>query len=271
MPAYEYSFFRAEKEAEFGTARLYLNRPEKRNAMNAAFFREFPEVVRELEEDPEVRVVILSGTGKSFCLGLDLGAIGGELNHLLDSGTSEGRERLYAFIKSAQSGVNALARGENIYIASVHRHCIGGGLDIISGCDIRLCSSDARFSLREVKVGIVADMGSLQRLPPIIGQGAARTMAFTGGDVNAQAALRMGLVSEVLDSHEALEKRSLELAREIAANPPGAIRGTKRILNRALERELRDELDYVALWNASFLDNPEFRAILEKAKRGTAG
>ena len=145
----------------------------------------------------------------------------------------------------------------------MHRHCIGGGLDLAAACDLRYCSKDASFSLREAKVAIVADMGSLQRLPYIIGQGHTRLMALTGRDFGAEEVDKMGLVNGVYENTEELYAATEKLAIEIAANPSMAVRGTKRILNYALNHHQKDALEHVVLFNTAYLDSLDLRELGE--------
>ena len=161
----------------------------------------------------------------------------------------------------------------NIYIAAIHRHCICAGLAISAACDLHLASRDALFSLRETGIAIVADMGSLNRLPRIIGQANARMMAFTGRDFTAEEALRMGLVNEFYDNREALMAGALSLAAEISENAAPAVRGSKRILAYMENHSVDDGLKYVAAWNSAFLNTREIqealkRAMEKKAKKG---
>ena len=140
-------------------------------------------------------------------------------------------------------------------IAAVSGWCIGGGLDLIAACDIRLCSKEARFSLREVKVAIVADLGSLQRLPRVIGEGHTRELALTGKDIPAERALRINLVNEVYETPAALLDAARAMAREIADNPPLVVQGIKRVMNYCSDKSVKDGLEYVAVWNSAFLQS----------------
>ncbi len=261
----DYPFFEVEKIAEKRIAVLHFNRPEKLNAMNWAFWRDLPLVVDELEADPEVRVVVIAGRGKSFSVGIDVFEF--FLNHqeALTGATADAREELYRLILRMQEGFNRMTLGNNIYIAAIHRHCIGAGLDISAACDIRLAARDALFSLRETKIAIVADMGSLNRLPRIIGQGNTRMMAFTGRDFSAEEALRMGLVQEIYGDRESLMAGALSLAEEIADNPAPAVQGSKRILTYMEDHGIDDGLKYVAAWNSAFLNTREIQNALQKA------
>ena len=272
-PMNAYPFFEVEKHVEQQTAVLYLNRPEKLNAMNGSFWRDLPFVVDDLEKDPEVRVVIISGRGKSFGVGIDVLEFFMNNQEVLIGATPAFREKFRDLIVRMQEGFNRIVRGNNIYIAAVHRHCIGAGLDLIAACDLRLASMDAIFSLRETKIAIVADMGSLNRLPQIIGQGNTRMLAFTGRDFHADLALRMGLINELYENPEALMKGALTLAAEIAGNAVNAVQGAKKILNYMESHSADDGLEYVATWNSAFFNVDEvrkaFQLSMESKKQGS--
>lgn len=260
-----YPFFEVEKHVEQQAAVLYLNRPEKLNAMSWPFWRDLPFIVEDLERDPEVRVVVIAGRGKSFSVGIDVFEFFVNNQDTLIGATPEFREKLYDLIVLMQQGFNRMADGNNIYIGAVHRHCIGGALDLISACDLRLASKDAVFSLRETKIAIVADMGSLNRLPLIIGHGATRMLALTGRDFPADAALRMGLVNELYDNQEDLLKGALNLAGEIADNPDNAVRGTKQVLRYMENHSVEDGLKYVATWNSAFFNTGEVQKAFQRS------
>jgi len=139
----------------------------------------------------------------------------------------------------------------------VHGACIGGGMDLITACDLRLASADAVFSVRETRIAMVADVGTLQRLTRIVGDGAARELIFTGRDIDATRAKEIGLVNEVLPDAQALVARARAVAAEIAANSPLAVQGAKQVLGHAERRQIDANLDYVALWNAAFLHSDD--------------
>jgi enoyl-CoA hydratase len=239
---------------EDGIADVSLLGPGKGNAMGPAFWRECPELFDELDADDDVRVVLLRGSGANFSYGLDLMAMASELGELL-TGEPGARERtkLLDVIAHMQAAPDRISRCRKPVIAAVQGWCIGGGLDLISACDIRLCSGDARFSLREVKVAMVADIGSLQRLPAIIGEGATRELAFTGKDIDAERARGIGLVSDVYETPDALLTAARALAADIAANPPLVVEGIKRVMDDRVRSELDEGLRRVATWNAAFL------------------
>ena len=196
----KYPFFQLEKNPENKTATLYFNRPEKLNAMNWPFWRDFPDIIREIEKDDDIVAVIITGRGKSFSVGLDVIELFTDHSDAINAKTAEARDKLYELIFQMQAGFRLVASGNKIYIAAIHKHCIGAGLDVAVACDLRLATTDAVFSVRETKIGIVADMGSLNRLPLIVGQGNARFLAYTGKNVNADQAQKMGLINELYDN-----------------------------------------------------------------------
>ncbi len=261
-----YPFFEVQKFPEKKIAVVRLNRPEKRNAMNWPFWKDLPNVVNDLEKDKAIRSVVILGNGKSFSTGLDIEDFFTQFGDSLTGAIADKREELFQLILTLQEGFKRINASEKVYICGVHKHCIGGGLDLMVACDIRLATKDASISLRETRVAIVADMGSLNRLPQIIGMGNTRMLAFTGRDISGEEAHRMGLVSEIYDTFEELEKKSIDLATEIAANPSIAVRGTKAILNYMEDHGPKDGMDYVSVWNSAFLDSEDLREIANAFK-----
>ncbi|AKU98148.1 Enoyl-CoA hydratase [Labilithrix luteola] len=237
-----------------GVAEVCLTGPGKGNAMGSAFFRELPVVFDALDRDPLVRAVVLRGSGGQFSYGLDLKNMMGELmGHVAPGNLAAERLRLLDFIGELQRGPDAVERCRKPVIAAIAGACIGGGVDVIAACDLRIASRDARFSVREVKVAIVADLGSLQRLPRIIGHGHTRELAFTGKDIDAERALRIGLVNDVYDTEADLLAAARAMAREIAANPPHVVQGVKQVLAYSEDKSIAEGNRYVALWNSAFL------------------
>src|ERR1700683_2361278 len=242
-------------------ATVWLDRPEARNAMGQALWRDLPLAMKAVGEDTAVRVVVVAAKGPHFSVGLDLKAMGGLLTD--GSGAAEdagavpsaavraGRAR--ADILRYQAAITAVAQCPKPVIAAVHGYCIGGGVDLIAACDIRLASADAIFSVREAKVAIVADLGSLQRLPAIIGAGHVAELAFTGKDIDAERARAIGLVNDVAADVEGLMKAAYELAGEIAAHSPLAGQGANAVPAPNEGRTVAEGLNYVATWNAGML------------------
>jgi enoyl-CoA hydratase len=249
-------------ERSGAVATLWLDRPEARNAMGEDLWRDMPEAMEVLGNDPEVRVIVVAAKGPHFSVGLDLKAMGGMLSGVgaaPGQGTSGAEKALQARrdILRLQASITAVARCPKPVIAAVHGYCIGGGVDLIAACDIRLASADAVFSVREAKVAIVADLGSLQRLPAIIGAGHVAELAFTGKDITAARAKEIGLVNDVAVDAEAVQQEASALAQEIAANSPLAVQGTKAILASNEGRTVAEGLDYVATWNAGMLGSDD--------------
>ena len=248
-------------ERDGGVATLFLDRPEKLNALHRALWHSIPEAVAVLDADPDVRVIVLAGKGKAFCAGIDLmdhaqGLAGGSLTGGEGSAVAK-RRQLYDDIRAYQDTCSSFANTNKPVIAAVHGACIGAGMDLITACDIRLASAEATFSVRETRIAMVADVGSLQRLPRVVGDGAAREWIFTGGDYSATRARDVQLLNEVLPDPAALMARARELAATIAANSPLAVQGSKHVLGFASRREVDASLDYVAVWNAAFLHSED--------------
>jgi enoyl-CoA hydratase len=231
-------------------------------------WRDLPLAMKAVTDDAGIRVVVVAAKGPHFSVGLDLKAMGGLLsgggdNADTDSAGTDTTPRTPSMatrarasrqgVKLLQDAISAVAECPKPVIAAVHGYCIGGGVDLISACDIRLASADAVFSVREAKVAIVADLGSLQRLPAIISSGHLAELAFTGKDISAERAREIGLVNDVAADAEGVHKAALQLAAEIAANSPIAVQGTKAVLAANEGRTVQQGLDYVATWNAGML------------------
>jgi enoyl-CoA hydratase/carnithine racemase len=195
---------------------------------------------------------VVAARGPHFSVGLDLTSLPLDVR---SGGTSQSTRswQAYRSIKRLQRSISSVAACGKPVIAAVHGYCIGGGVDLISACDIRLASEDAVFSVRETKMAIVADLGTLQRLPGIVGTGHAAELAYTGKDIDARRARQIGLVNDVLQSHEQLLEAALLMAVDIASNPPNAVQGSKAVLRASTGRSVEEGLDYVAAWNAGFL------------------
>ena len=243
-----------------GIADVCMIGPGKGNAMGPAFFRELPEVFTSLDRDDAVRAVIVRGDKGVFSYGLDLNAMAGSLMpHLAPGNLATERAKLLDLIVDMQRGFDAVERCRKPVIAAIAGPCIGGGVDLVSACDVRLASRDVKFSVREVKVAIVADMGSLQRLPRIIGHGHTRELAFTGKNIDAERALRINLVNDVYDDEAKLLEAARAMAREIADNPAVVVQGIKQVLAFGESARIADAERYVAVWNAAFLASADLQ------------
>eukprot|EP00013_Stygamoeba_regulata_P001270 CAMPEP_0177639160 /NCGR_PEP_ID=MMETSP0447-20121125/5873_1 /TAXON_ID=0 /ORGANISM="Stygamoeba regulata, Strain BSH-02190019" /LENGTH=246 /DNA_ID=CAMNT_0019141169 /DNA_START=150 /DNA_END=890 /DNA_ORIENTATION=- len=228
--------------------------------MGAQFFDDIRDVFQELDRDDEVRVIVLRAEGKMFTAGLDLKEAA---TTLLGSGDQLTRAQqgwvFYDVVKRWQGALQQLQECRKPIVCAIHNKCIGGGVDLICAGDVRFCSKDAAFSIQEVKLGIVADIGTLQRISKLVGKGTAREMAFSGDPLPADRALACGLVTRVYSSVEELHKEALAFAEQCARNSPRALHGTKIVMNYADEHSTRDGLEQVALFNSAFLETSDIQ------------
>ena len=238
-------------------ATVRLNRPDKANAMNAAMWQEIRQAFEWVDATPEARVAVLQGEGKYFTAGIDLQLMMGLPAQIADDCDGRMREKLRRLILDLQDTLTSLERCRKPVLAAIAGGCIGGGIDLITCADMRYCSSDAFFTIKEIDIGMVADVGTLQRLPKLIGQGITRELAYTGRKFDAAEAQGMGLVNRVFESREALVAGVQAIAAEIAAKSPLSIRGTKEMLNYARDHSVADSLNFIATWNAAMLQSKD--------------
>jgi enoyl-CoA hydratase len=234
-------------------ATVRLNRPDKANAMNLAMWHEIRSAFQWIDATPEARVAILEGEGKLFTSGIDLKMMMGLGAQIENDCDGRMRESLRRVILDLQDTLTSLERCRKPVLAAIHGACIGGGIDLICCADMRYCSSDAYFTIKEIDIGMVADVGTLQRLPKLIGDGMARELAFTGRHVDAAEAREIRLVNRVFDSPDALRAGVREIAAVIASKSPLSMRGSKEMINYARDHSVADGLNYVATWNAAML------------------
>ncbi len=244
---------------EGAVAQVTLLGPGKGNAMGPDFWSQLPEVFGRLDADESVRAVVVTGSGTNFSYGLDLDAYASTWGGMLaeDGGLARPRTRLHDQVRTMQAALDAVAACRKPVAAAISGWCIGGGVDLIAACDVRYASRDAKFSVREVRVGIVADMGSLQRLPAIIGDGQLRELALTGNDIGAERAARIGLVNDVLDDAQSTLMAAHDFASQCAANPPLVVQGIKQVLDADRSAQVAAGLKYVAAWNSAFLPSQD--------------
>ena len=234
-------------------ATVRLNRPEKANAMNATMWAEIRKAFQWVDATPEARVAVLQGEGKLFTAGIDLQmmmAIGPQVQNECDGRT---REALRRVILDMQDTLTSLERCRKPVLAAIHGGCVGGGIDLITCADMRYCSADAYFTIKEIDIGMTADVGTLQRLPKLVGEGMARELAYTGRKFTAEEARDMRLVNRVFESREALYAGVQEIAASIAAKSPLSVRGCKEMITYARDHSVADGLNYIATWNAAML------------------
>lgn len=243
---------------------VQINRPEKRNAMNAVVWEALYAVFHDLDTREDVRAVVLSGAGAHFSAGIDLALLA---QIAAEMGPDVGRNArlLRRKILSLQAALTAVEQCSKPVLVAVQGYCLGGAVDLIAACDMRYCAQDARFAIKEVDMGMAADVGTLQRLPRLIGDGVLRELAYTGRELGAQEALSIGLVNRVFADQAALLEGVLGLARQIAEKSPLAITGTKRMLNYMKDHSIADGLEYVATWNAAMLQSADLKLAMAAA------
>ena len=239
-----------------GVTHLVLNRPERLNTMTPAFFPALRDAVRGLADAGTTRVLVISSTGKHFSAGMALEVFDGN-EALLHTGSARSRFSFQESLRRLVDCFSALDEVRFPVICAVQGGCIGGALDLASACDIRLCSADAFFTVQEIHIGMMADVGVLQRLPKIVPQGVARQMAYTGERVGAQRALAVGLVNAVWPDAPSLLEHSLALAQDIAAKSPLAIAGSKLALNHARDHGTAAALQQMTLLQSAIFDIDE--------------
>lgn len=248
-------FFELSVEAG-GIARLRLHRPERMNTMTPAFFPAVRDAVRRLDDEGRTRVLVVSSTGKHFSAGMALDVFAGD-DLLLSTKTARDRLAFQSGLRRLIDCFDALDKARFPVVCAIQGGCIGGALDLATACDIRLCTSDAFFVVQEISIGMAADLGTLQRLPKIVGPGIAREMAYTGERMGAQRALAAGLVNEVVADAGALEDRTLALARAIASKSPLAVAVSKLALNHARDHSTALALEQMTLLQSAVFDADE--------------
>ncbi|HAE50996.1 MAG: enoyl-CoA hydratase [Tistrella sp.] len=238
---------------ENAVARVTLNRPDKANAMNAPMWVELKAAMEWLDETPQARVGIITGAGRFFTAGIDLAMLGAMKDEVADGCDGRRGEKLRRQILDIQDTVTSVERCRKPVIAAVNGPCVGGGIDLITACDMRYAADDAWFSVKEVDMGLAADVGTLQRLPKIVGEGMARELAYTARKVTAAEAEAMQLINRRFPTVDALNDGVLAIAAGIAAKSPLAIRGTKEMITYVRDHSVADGLNYIATWNAAML------------------
>ncbi len=262
LPDFETLALRLEQHV----ATVSLNRPDKANAMDPTLWRELPRCFDWLDREPSVRAVVLAGEGRHFCSGIDLAMFG----ELMSDAPEPGRraEQLRQTVLRLQDSLSALERCRKPVLAAIHGSCIGGGIDLVCCADMRYASAEAVFSIREIDLGLTADVGTLQRMPRLVPEGVVRELAYTGRDMGAAEAQGIGFVNRVFDDPDALRREVAELAAVIAAKSPLAVRGTKEMLLYTRDHRVRDGLEYVATWNAGMLSQADIEEALTARAEG---
>ena len=241
-------------------ANLILSRPDELNTMSRDFWVELGDVLEEINKNSEVRVVVMSSTGKHFCAGMDLSAFSNGVDNIPDEKKPDHArigEAVYRVAKELQGYISSLEKIRVPVIAAIHGGCIGGAVDLVTACDIRIASKDAFFCIQEINIGMAADVGTLQRLPKIIPDSKMREMAYTGRRMYADEAKETGLVSDTYESQEEMLAAANELAKVIASKSPVAIYGLKAVMNYSRDHSVSEGLEYNALWSGAMLSQKD--------------
>ena len=243
-------------------AHIKLNRPEKRNAMNWDFWRDLPRIVGDIDTYARARCIVLSSTGPVFSAGLDLSLFGQDV--FASSKTAKINEKelqtpqnFMSFLSFLQDSISSLQKARIPVICAIQGGCIGGGVDLICSADIRLATNDAFFSIRETKIGMVADVGTFPRIVKLLPEGIVKELAFTGRNFSAQEAKEYGFVNKLYESHDSLIEGALKIANEIASNSPAAVYGCKRVIDFSRDHTIDEGLEWINMWNASMLSQSE--------------
>jgi len=258
MSKKEFSCFKLDVKNHVGS--LILSRPDELNTMSRDFWVELGEVLDVINRDSDIRVVVMSSTGKHFCAGMDLNAFTNGVDNIPDDKKPDHArigEAVYRVAKELQEYISTLEKIRVPVIAAIHGGCIGGAVDMVTACDIRLASDNAFFCIQEINIGMAADVGTLQRLPKIIPDSKMREMAYTGRRMYAEEAKEAGLVSGTYGSQEELLEAANKLASEIASKSPVAIYGLKAVMNYSRDHNVNDSLEYNALWSGAMLSQKD--------------
>jgi len=250
-------------------AHLVLDRPQALNTMHPTFWRELDEVLTTLHREGQARALVISSTGKHFSAGMALETFGGDI--AMDDATPEGRAAIFDLLTDMQSTFTKLETLRIPVIAAIHGGCIGGAVDMVTACCIRYATADAFFSIQEINIGMVADVGTLQRLPKLVPLGVVKELAYTGRRLSAQRALGYGLVNEVFDTQEAMVAAALQCAREIAAKPPVAIWGTKQVIHYTRDHSVDDSLKQMGWIQGAIWSNAHVRESVTAMKEKRTG
>ena len=248
-----------------GVAHLVLRRPERRNAMTAAFWKELPDIVRRLDAEERTRALVLSSTGPHFCGGLDVSLFQGE--DAFDTNTAEGRRRFRAKLEELQASLSSLAEARFPVIAAVQGGCIGGGVDLATACCLRYATRDAWFVIQEINLGMMADVGTFNRMPKQIPEAVVRELGYTGDRLSAERAERLGFVNGLFDTHEQLVAGALEVAQRIASKAPAAVQATKRMISYTRDHSVAESFEYLNAMQPAIFDIAEIRRALAAAVR----
>jgi enoyl-CoA hydratase len=246
-------------------AHIIFNRPDALNSMNVDFWHEFPSVIHDINNQSAARAIVISSRGKHFCSGMDLAVFS---ENKSDTNIELGRkqDQLRRLVLKLQDCFTVLETARMPVLMAIQGGCIGGAVDMVSAADCRYCTSDAFFSIEETKLGMTADVGTLQRLPKLISMGLVKELAYTGRRMPAAEAKQAGLVNQVYDDQQSMITAVLAIAAEIAARSPLAVTGCKEMINYARDHSVSDSLNYMSVWQSGMFQPQNDMMEIFKAK-----
>ena len=257
-------------------AHIVLNRPDKRNSMIHEFWDELPTIVQSIDQNSTARVIVLSSTGPHFTSGLDTSIFGNSVENSdnpedVEKSKRQRSAKLYDTIKHMQKSFTCLEQCRIPVIAAIQGGAIGGGVDLVTACDLRYMTEDGFLSIYEINIGMTADVGTFPRITHLLPEGIVKELAYTGRRISAQEAKQHGLVNEIYTDHEAMLEATMGIARQIATKAPLAVYGSKKIINYSRDHSTADSLDYISLWNASMLQPDEISEAFAAAQEEREG
>ena len=257
-------------------AHIVLNRPDKRNSMIHEFWDELPTIVQNIDQNSTARVIVLSSTGPHFTSGLDTSIFGNSVENSdnpedVEKSKRQRSAKLYDTIKHMQKSFTCLEQCRMPVIAAIQGGAIGGGVDLVTACDLRYMTEDGFLSIYEINIGMTADVGTFPRITHLLPEGIVKELAYTGRRISAQEAKQHGLVNEIYTDHEAMLEATMGIALQIATKAPLAVYGSKKIINYSRDHSTADSLDYISLWNASMLQPDEISEAFAAAQEEREG
>ena len=252
-------------------AHIVLSRPEKRNAMSADFWRELPEIIRDIDDNAKARVIVISSTGPIFSAGIDIGMFSTEIAGGGDKNNPQYGAEFYDNVRRLQDSFTALETCRIPVLAAIQGGCIGGGVDLITACDMRYGTKDSYITIYEINVGMTADVGTFPRILNHMPEGIIRELAYTGRKMDADECKARGLYNEVYADQDAMLSAVMDIAKDIAAKPPLAVYGCKRAITYARDHSTSDALDNIAMWNMSMLIPTEMMEAMQAKGQKRAG
>ena len=249
---------------ENNIAHIILNRPKKRNSMIPEFWDDLPKIVQKIDKESMARVIVISSTGPHFTSGIDISVFESSKDPSMDPKKQSELDRvdgakLYDTVKYLQQTFSCLEECRVPVLVAIQGGAIGGGVDLITACDMRYMTEDAYLTIYEINIGMTADVGTFPRITKLLPEGIVKELAYTGRKMAAQEAKELGFANEIFKDHESMLVGVMEIAKKIASKAPLAIYGSKRIINYARDHSTSDTLDYIGIWNASMLQQDEIK------------